>query len=125
MGQIQELIDRKLKAIREAMNRAPAPITPAKVKPVKAVKIKPVRKQKEVVAKKPEKIIKPDTGRNGAPEIGFKSDKQKETVFKTIPLNLEDKIKVEVKRGMWVYAKPGHDIEAIKAKYAAKKKTAI
>jgi hypothetical protein len=50
-------------------------------------------------------------------EPGFKPEQKRERSFKTRPLNLDEKIKVEVKKGLWVYVDPGSDIEAVKAKY--------
>lgn len=105
----QELLDVKLKAIREAMNRPPAP---AKKKLPKTAKVKPVRETKE----KPDKAIKPNYFKNDG-HAAYKNTKQKEKVFATIPLNLEEKIKIEIKKGLWIYVSPGADIEAIKAKY--------
>lgn len=50
-------------------------------------------------------------------EPGFKPEQKRERSFKTRPLNLEEKIKVEVKKGLWVYVDSGTDIAEVKAKY--------
>lgn len=60
-------------------------------------------------------MIKPKN--RHAPQEPVKPARARDSIFKTIPVDLSAKVKVVINASTTVYVDPGKDVEKVKAKY--------
>lgn len=108
-----------VKSIAAKLIKAPKVKAAPKPRAAKTTAPPPEKQAKAIIAAR--KVAKGNNSLEGEVDytIGAGAS-SREKRLKSKELNLEQKVKVQINRNTWVYAEPGYDIEALRAKYAPK-----